>query len=199
LPRVETPAGKKKARRCGFCVARVVFVSERTNKRHHHHHHHPVSAHHGHGQGELFIMPMGKVNWQVPTDIEFSDAVNLYMPAFCCGFVWIAVGHEVAFGGVQNVHVTRGILNDARRYQNSLSRTGIKTLSRALVSELSRAHWYQNSLSRLNAIGVCVHYFQNSLSRTISKTLSRALFPKFSLAHWYSKRDRRMRSLFPRK
>jgi hypothetical protein len=135
------------------------------------------------GKVTWFIMSMGKVNWQVPPDIEFSDAVNLYMPAFCCGFVWIAVGHEVAFGGVQNVHVTRGILNDARRYQNSLSRTGIKTLSRtgirtlsrSLVSKLSLALKRDRRMRSLFPKLALAHYFQNSLSRTIPKILSRAL------------------------
>jgi len=63
----------------------------------------------------LLIMSMGAVNWQVPTDIEFFDALNLYIPAFFSGFFWTAIGHEVAFTGVQNLHVTKGILYDARR------------------------------------------------------------------------------------
>ena len=36
----------------------------------------------------LLIVSMGAVNWQVPTDIEFSDALNLYIPAFFSGFFW---------------------------------------------------------------------------------------------------------------
>jgi hypothetical protein len=63
----------------------------------------------------ILVMALGAVNWEVPTDIEFSDAVNLYAPAFFAGFFWTAVGHEVAFAGVQNLHVTRGILYDSRR------------------------------------------------------------------------------------
>jgi hypothetical protein len=61
------------------------------------------------------VMALGAVSWEVPADIEFGDAVNLYGPAFCAGFFWTAVGHEVAFAGVQNLHVTRGILYDSRR------------------------------------------------------------------------------------
>jgi len=61
------------------------------------------------------VMGLGAVHWEVPADIEFSDAVNLYAPAFFAGFFWTAVGHEVAFAGVQNLHVTRGILYDSRR------------------------------------------------------------------------------------
>jgi len=61
------------------------------------------------------IMCMGALDWQQPQDIEFGDAFNLYGPAFCCGFFWTAVAHEVAFAGVQNLHVSRGILYDTRR------------------------------------------------------------------------------------
>jgi hypothetical protein len=63
----------------------------------------------------VVVMCMGALDWQQPQDIDFGDAVNLYGPAFWCGFFWTAVAHEVAFAGVQNLHVSKGIFYDTRR------------------------------------------------------------------------------------
>ena len=63
----------------------------------------------------LLVMALGATIWQMPPDVDLADAVNVYVPALCCGFFWTAAGHEVAFTGVKNLHVTRGILYDTRR------------------------------------------------------------------------------------
>lgn len=98
------------------------------------------------------IMALGAVNWEVPADIQFADAVNLYVPALCAGFFWTAVGHEVAFAGVQNLHVTRGILYDARRSLPTFLL--VVTVSALCSSPETRAAVvsYVGGLSRLAAV-----------------------------------------------
>jgi hypothetical protein len=98
------------------------------------------------------VMALGAANWEVPADIEFSDAVNLYVPAFCAGFFWTAVGHEVAFAGVQNLHVTRGILYDSRRSLPTFLL--VVSVSALCSSPETRASvvGYVSGLSRLAAV-----------------------------------------------
>lgn len=61
----------------------------------------------------LIIMALGCANWRVVVRVE--DALRVYLPAYVSGFFWTALAPEIAFTGVQNLHVTKGILYDARR------------------------------------------------------------------------------------
>jgi hypothetical protein len=61
----------------------------------------------------LIIMALGFANWRVP--VGDANALRVYMPAYVSGFFWTALAPEIAFTGVQNLHVTKGILYDARR------------------------------------------------------------------------------------
>jgi len=63
----------------------------------------------------VLIMALGCVSWRVPPDMQSPAAFNFYGPAFCSGLFWTALGHEVAFTGVQNLHASKGILYDTRR------------------------------------------------------------------------------------
>ena len=61
----------------------------------------------------LLIMALGFANWRVSVDDAAS--LRVYAPAYCSGFFWTALAQDIAFTGVQNLHVSKGILYDARR------------------------------------------------------------------------------------
>jgi hypothetical protein len=98
----------------------------------------------------LLILALGFANWSVPVDNV--AALRVYVPAYCSGFFWTAFAQEVAFTGVQNLHVSKGILYDARRSLPTFMLV-------ALVSALScspetgeRVFEYIAALSRLAAL-----------------------------------------------
>ena len=95
----------------------------------------------------LIIMGLGFANWRVP--VGDANALRVYMPAYVSGFFWTALAPEIAFTGVQNLHVTKGILYDARRsLPTFMLMTTVSALSCA-PDTVERVFEYIANLSRM--------------------------------------------------
>lgn len=99
----------------------------------------------------LLILALGLVNWRVPISDDAS-AFRVYVPAYCSGFFWTAVAQEVAFTGVQNLHVSKGILYDARRALPTFMLVAMVSALSCSPETGEKVFGYIAALSRLAAL-----------------------------------------------
>jgi hypothetical protein len=98
----------------------------------------------------LLIMALGFANWRVSVDDE--AALHVYAPAYCTGFFWTTLAQDIVFTGVQNLHVSKGILYDARRsLPTFMLMTTVSELSCASET-IGRVFEYIAALSRMAAL-----------------------------------------------
>jgi hypothetical protein len=98
----------------------------------------------------LLILALGFANWSVPVDDV--AALRVYVPAYCSGFFWTAFAQEVAFTGVQNLHVSKGILYDARRSLPTFMLVAMVSALSCSPETGGRVFEYIAALSRLAAL-----------------------------------------------
>jgi hypothetical protein len=98
----------------------------------------------------LLIMALGFANWRV--SVDDAAALRVYAPAYCSGFFWTALAQDIAFTGVQNLHVSKGILYDARRsLPTFMLMTTVSALSCA-PETIDSVFEYIAALSRMAAL-----------------------------------------------
>jgi len=99
----------------------------------------------------LLVLALGFANWHVPIG-DGASALRVYVPAYCSGFFWTAVAQEVAFTGVQNLHVSKGILYDARRALPTFMLVAMVSALSCSPETVEAVFGYIAALSRLAAL-----------------------------------------------